>query len=290
MSVCFAVSLLNFRIFRLPGLLAASFVLLSASATGAPSSEVAQEEGVGDFSAEAEESADPWCYPGDGVEVLTPTVCHFSPPSKEPASALVIFLHGITRLGTTWQHNGHRQLVRLAKANGFSVIMPRGRLGAGSKKFAKDWNWPTSARGQKQFEKGVLAEWESARKILEIRNGKPFERVYVWGFSAGAYYAASLALRGRLGIDGYGIFAGGGAPKNVERWARGIRPKPPVYVGYGLKDKARKDPARLGRALRRMRWPAKIVPRRRVGHSLTDAQAREAFRYLEKLAKRKHRS
>ncbi|GMV11949.1 MAG: alpha/beta fold hydrolase [Myxococcales bacterium] len=237
------------------------------------------EQGAGDASAPDQ----PWCFQGEGIEALTPTVCHYSPaPPERAPDTLVIFLHGLTKLGTTWQWNGQRGLARAAKAHGFEVITPRGRLGAGSKKYADHWNWPSSAEGQKELEAEVLAEWKAAQQELEKRNGRPFARVYVWGFSAGAYYAASLALRGRLSVAGYGIFAGGGAPKGVERWAKGTQPKPPIYVGYGHKDRARKDPARLGRALKAMGWKSLVVGRAKVGHSMTDAQVREAFAFLGK--------
>ncbi|MBI3203588.1 MAG: dienelactone hydrolase family protein [Myxococcales bacterium] len=239
---------------------------------------IAPEEGVSD-----EGGADqPWCVQGDGIEALTPTVCHYSPtPAERAPDTLVIFLHGLTKLGTTWQWNGQRGLARAAKAHGFEVITPRGRLGAGSSKYADHWNWPSSAEGQNSVEPEVLAEWKAAQELLEKRNGRPFARVWVWGFSAGAYYATSLALRGRVPVAGYAVFAGGGAPKGVERWAKGTRPKPPVYVGYGHKDRARKDPARLGRALRAMGWKSMVVGRPGVGHSMTDAQVREAVAFLQ---------
>jgi len=238
---------------------------------------IAPEEGVTD-----DGGADqPWCVQSEGIEALTPTVCHYSPaPPERAPDTLVIFLHGLTKLGTTWQWNGQRGLARAAKAHGFEVITPRGRLGAGSSKYADHWNWPSSAEGQNTLETEMLAEWKAAQELLEKRNGRPFARVWVWGFSAGAYYATSLALRGRLPVAGYAVFAGGGAPKGVERWAKGTRPKPPIYVGYGHKDRARKDPARLGRALKAMSWKSLVVGRTGVGHSMTDAQVREAVAFL----------
>jgi predicted esterase len=208
-------------------------------------------------------------------------VCHYSPkPPDQAPDTLVVFLHGLTKLGTTWQWNGQRALARYAKAHGFEVILPRGRLGAGSKKYADMWNWPGSVEGQKTVEDEVLAEWASAQKTLEERNGKPFARVWVFGFSAGAYYATSLALRGRIRAAGFGVFAGGGAPTGVERWARATQPKPPIYVGYGYKDRARKDPQKLGRALALMGWKSLVVGRPNVGHAMTDAQVREAVAFL----------
>ncbi len=229
----------------------------------------------------------PWC--NEAVEKLSDGMCHFSPAKEgQPApTTLVIFLHGVIKVGTDWQYNQHLALVRAAKANGFEVLLPRGRVGAGSKKFAEYWNWPTSVAGQKEHEDPVIAEWMEAKKVLEERNGRPFEKVYVFGFSAGAYYAASLALRGRIPVDGYGVFAGGGAPKGVERWAKGVRPRPPIYVGWGGKDKARKDPQRFARALRALGWSHKAVGRKKVGHSVTDAQIREAIAFLGKKADQK---
>lgn len=245
----------------------------------APDELLSPDEGADGTSVESADQ--PWCFDGEGIEALTPTVCHYSPKPPESApDTLVIFLHGVTKFGTTWQWNGQRGLARAAKARGFEVITPRGRLGAGSKKFADHWNWPSSAEGQKALESEVLAEWKAAQQTLEKRNGRAFARVYVWGFSAGAYYSASLALRGRLDVAGYAIFAGGGAPKGVERWAKGTRPKPPIYVGYGHKDRARRDPARLGRALKAMGWKSLVVGRPNVGHSMTDAQVREAWAFL----------
>lgn len=224
----------------------------------------------------------PWC--NDAVEKLTDSMCHFSPAKAGDAAPtkLVIFLHGVIKVGTDWQYNQHLALVRAAKANGFEVLLPRGRVGAGSKKFADHWNWPSSAEGQKVYEAEVIAEWMAAKQTLEERNGRPFEQVYVFGFSAGAYYASSLALRGRMQVDGYGVFAGGGAPKGVERWAKGVRPRPPVYVGWGGKDKARKDPQRFAKALKAMGWRHKAIGRRKVGHSVTDAQIKEAMAFLGK--------
>ncbi|MBX3126518.1 MAG: hypothetical protein KF718_07360 [Polyangiaceae bacterium] len=229
-----------------------------------------------------------WCYDGDGIESLAPDMCHFSPqlPSGASPDTLVVFLHGVTKVGTNWQHSGQRAIVRAARAHGFSVIMPRGPLGAGSERFADHYNWPTSVRGQTELEAGVLEKWSDARGALEERNGQPFRQQFVFGFSAGAYYGASLLLRGRVPVQGYAVFAGGGAPAGVERWARGTQPKVPIYVGYGRKDRAWRDPERLGHALARMRWPARVVMRPRVGHSMTDAQVREAIEFLRKHSQR----
>jgi predicted esterase len=222
----------------------------------------------------------PWCSPE--VESLADGMCFFAPPGAEPPDTLVVFLHGVIKVGTDWQHAQQLALARFAKRNGFAVLMPRGRVGAGSNKFADHFNWPTAAAAQTTLEPEIIGEWMAAKAELEQRNGRPFARMYVFGFSAGAYYAASLALRGRLPVQGYAVFAGGGAPKHVLRWARGVKPKPPIYVGWGSKDKARKDPQNLAKALAAMKWKHRAVGRAKVGHTMTDAQVRDAFEFLSR--------
>ncbi|MEZ4222367.1 MAG: hypothetical protein R3B13_15625 [Polyangiaceae bacterium] len=220
----------------------------------------------------------PWCT--EDVEALSDGMCHFVPDGETPPDTLVIFLHGVVKVGTTWQYAQEQALKRMAGTNRFEVLMPRGRIGAGSKRFHDHYTWPTGPAAQKELEAEVLQEWMDAKALLEARNGRAFDKVFVLGFSAGAYYASSLMLRGRLPVQGYGIFAGGGAPKHVERWAKGVHPKARVYVGWGEKDKAKKDPKGLAKALRVMRWPHKALGRRKVGHSMTDAQVREALAFL----------
>jgi predicted esterase len=230
--------------------------------------------------ADAAAAPEPWCSPE--LETLADGMCYFAPPGEAPPETLVVFLHGVIKLGTSWQYAQQLALARFAKQNRFAVLMPRGRVGAGSKQFADHFTWPTAAAAQKTLEPEIIDEWTAARAELEQKHGRPFSRMYVFGFSAGAYYAASLALRGRLPVQGYAVFAGGGAPKHVVRWARGVRPKPPIYVGWGTKDKARKDPQALAKALAAMQWTHRAAGRPRVGHTMTDAQVKDAFEFLSR--------
>ena len=223
--------------------------------------------------------AGPWC--AEEFETLQGEVCLFTPESATPATALVIFLHGVVKEGTDWQYNQQRAAARVARQNGFVVLMPRGRLGAGSQRFFDHWNWPTSVAGQKLYEREVLDEWRSARAIVEQRRERPFERVYVFGFSAGAYYAVSLALGNRFAANGFAAFAGGGAAKDSARRLARVRPRAPIYVGWGLKDKARRDPERLVKVLKAAGWPHKASARRGVGHAMTDSQAKDAMSFFE---------
>ena len=49
----------------------------------------------------------------------------------------------------------------------------------------------------------------ASKKELEARAGKKFDETFVAGFSSGAYYGSSLALRSAIDVDGFMFFAGG---------------------------------------------------------------------------------
>jgi dienelactone hydrolase len=236
-------------------------------------------------SPDAPASFGPWC--AEEFETLPGEVCLYTPPTSTPATKLVIFLHGVVKAGTDWQYNQQRAAARAARQNGFVVLMPRGRMGAGSQKFFDHWNWPTSFAGQKLHEQEVLEGWRRAREIVEQRRERPFEKLYVIGFSAGAYYAVSLALGNRFTADGFAAFAGGGAAKDSARRLAAVRRRAPIYVGWGLKDKARRDPEKLARVLRTAGWPHKSSARRGVGHAMTDSMVADAMSFFE--AKRRNR-
>jgi predicted esterase len=168
------------------------------------------------------------------------------------------------------------------KRLGFAMIAPRGRRGVARSEMKDYWAWPTSSAAQQQCEADVIQEWMEARRILEERAGKKFDKVYVFGFSSGAYYASSLALRGRLPVDGYAVFAGGAAPYTKPMMSH-VRLRPPIFVGYGLKDKsALKDCRKLAAALRALRWKHKEMAVPRAGHTITDGELREAITFLRR--------
>jgi len=163
---------------------------------------------------------------------------------------------------------------------GFAVLMPRGRPGIGPKTMESWWAWPTAAAAQAAHEDALVAEWDAARAELERRTGKPFERVFVFGFSNGAYYATSLAMRGRLPVQGYAVFAGGSGAKYLERAGAGTKQRAPMFVGWGGRDPAHRDQEALARMLRRMKWPSKSLGQKRAGHAMTDEQVTQAVAFL----------
>jgi len=225
------------------------------------------------------DAAPRWCAPE--LDVVDHDACFFGSETAvdaPPRRTLVVFLHSLVKAGTEWQWEQQRALVRAARKNGFYVLMPRGRLGIGPGRAPDVWAWPTARQTQEDVEDELIAEWRRARAALEEKHG-PFDAWLVFGFSNGAYYGASLALRGRLDADGYAIFAGGSAGRGSERRLKSVSPRPPIFVGYGEKDAARRDPMGLARALRAAGWPYALHASR-AGHTVTDEQLRRAFAFL----------
>lgn len=217
-----------------------------------------------------------WC--ASELEELGSAACVSVPARLREPLTLVLFLHGVVKPETNWQWAQQRALARAAATHGFIALMPRGRRGHGPRGMEDWWTWPTSVRAQQAVEGELVAEWQRDRAELERRLGRDFSRGLVFGFSNGAYYASSLALRGRFPADGFGVFAGGSSAEYLLAPARRLTERPPIYVGYGTADRsAREDAAALGRALRRLGWPSRVVARPGVGHTMTDAMLAEAL-------------
>ena len=121
----------------------------------------------------------------------------------------------------------------------------------------------------------LLEEWTSARRMLEQRAGRPFDEVYVVGFSSGAYFATSLALRAKLRADGDVILAGETLGPRAPTRARR-----PFFVGVCAHDKASAPHAReLGQALASRGWPTRI-DEEPVGHGVSDVHMAHALAWL----------
>jgi predicted esterase len=243
------------------------------------------------LAAAGDEVDKPWCAPE--LEALPADVCHFEPEAgtteagtdaeAKMSDTLVIFLHGLVQAGAGWQHAQQRGFVRAAKRFGFSLLAPRGRNGANGRAGEHMVAWPTSHTAQQEHEPTLLAEWQAARALLEKRRGAPFKRVYVMGFSNGAYYATSLALRGKLDVDGYGVFAGGSGADYLRRAAKTTTRRVPMFVGVAGKDSTAANARQLVRLLRDLHWPYRAETRR-VGHAVADKHLEHALEFLSKTA------
>lgn len=216
-----------------------------------------------------------WCAPE--LEALPHDVCYAKgPKSKAGKRTLVIFLHGLVQEGSGWQHSLQKGLANAGKRLGFSLFAPRGRLSAGSSNKDDTYAWPSRSRA---LEDEVVEEWMQAKAIVEKREGASFDEVFVMGFSNGAFYAASLALRGRLDVDGYAVFAGGAAHKGTVASAKAVKNKKPIFLGIASKDDTAKDQRELAKALKKLKWPTRSVSRP-VGHVVADDHLEKALEFL----------
>lgn len=220
-----------------------------------------------------------WC--DESLETLDDDICY--EPGKideDRPPTLVIFLHGLVDANTTWQHQQQKGFALYAKRWGFAMIAPAGRAGIGPKRRDDQIGWPTSETAREGVEDDLIASWRRARETIEKRTGKKFERVFVMGFSNGAYYATSLALRGKLDdVDGYAVFAGGSAFPGAERLAKATKARKPVFVGVASKDSTAKDATSLVKLLKKLGWPHKSISNK-VGHVVAEQQLEAAVAYL----------
>lgn len=221
---------------------------------------------------------DAWCAPE--LESVTSTVCYHAPggPSAERPGTLVIFLHSLIGEGSSWAWQQQRLMMTYSDRYGFNALIPKGRGGLGPGRDPNVLAWPTARTLQEQHEDAMIEEWTRARALVEKRSGS-FDKVFVFGFSNGAYFATSLALRGKLAVDGYGAFAGGNGGKYHSILAQKAPRRVPLFVGYGTKDPDHLRQEGLVKLLRQLGWPHRSRADR-VGHTVTDAQVRGALTFL----------
>lgn len=197
----------------------------------------------------------PWCAPE--VSELSDHTCWFD--GGTPADGrrtLVVYMHGAYAATPGFQWLQQRAMAFHAKRHGFTVLLPTApRSDVG-------YVWPTSQKAQEEQEAKILAGIKKSRAELEKRAGKPFDEVFVVGFSSGAYYSSSLAVRGGLDVDGFIVLAGGSG------WAREATPhkRAPIFVGVSAADPQTAGHSRgFAGSLAALKWPFK-VEERNAGH------------------------
>ncbi len=232
-----------------------------------------------DMSPVPNESRRRWC--AAELQALTNEVCAFVPdaPSTGPRT-LIIHLHGVIPPETTSQWNQQRAAAKVGTSYGFTVIMPRGRRGIGPSGKEEWWAWPTDIDARGKFEHSLVSEWLGAKAALEKKAGAPFERTYIFGFSNGAYYATSLAMRGVVAVNGYALFAGGSGAPYHESDGRKNKNRVPIAVAWGAADPAHEKQEDLVKLLDRLRWPSISLGHQHTGHVMTEMQVAEALGYL----------
>jgi predicted esterase len=236
----------------------------------------ARSEGRGGAGSTATPAASEPAWCSSEVETLSDGMCHIDggqPTGADGRRTLVIFLHGAIARNVTWQWTQERALLRQAKQGGFSALFPRAPLSAGG------YVWQLRGPDRDRVEEALIQSWKFAQKTLEARNGKPFDEVFVMGFSSGAYYVGSLAIRGRMEVDGYATFAGGlGGPAGSGAPAH----RAPVFIGVCADDRQTAPDSRSLAGALAGRGIVTAVDEQRVGHMFSDVHVLHAVSFLRR--------
>ena len=220
---------------------------------------------------EAKAAAPAWC--GEGTEALPSDVCYIDGrASTAGRKTLVIWLHGVIAKDTAMSHAHEKMLARIAKATNIEMLFPKGV--PGDQLVA----WPGTADAQAKQEAALIEQWMVAKAQLEKRENKSFDETFIFGFSSGAYFASSLALRGRADVDGYAVFAGGQAGVKGTDASTHFAP---VYVGVCTNDPT--GTAKHARAFAGSLSAAgipRMVNEQAVGHDISPTHFLGALAYL----------
>lgn len=216
-----------------------------------------------------------WCT--ESVRALDASTCFFLP--DQPTRTLLIYLHGVVPPEKTSVQKTNYQAVvaNASRRAGVAALMPRGNQGLAPKGIERWWGWPTAPSSYQRHGKELVERIERSRANLEEATGVRFERVYLAGSSAGAYFVATLAQRGGIEVDGFGAMSGGTSV--LEPALARLRPRP-VYIGYGLYDTVGESARELGRLLEKAKWPVRVAEHR-VGHGAREVYLDEAFPFWE---------
>jgi predicted esterase len=219
------------------------------------------------------EIATDWCI--RDVSVLDEQTCYVLP--ERPSSSLVIYLHGIVPPTAASPHKTRLEsiLANAARRDGFAALLPRGLQGYAGSKHPGWWGWPTDDASFRKQVSTLTARFSASRHALERRTGRPFEKIYLAGSSAGAYFVALVVLHGSMRADGYGIMSGGsghaGAAFETRRTA-------PLYAGFGTYDSVGPSARAFAESVRKRGWPV-CVRAHALGHGAKEVYLDEAIAF-----------
>ena len=213
----------------------------------------------------------------DGFEAIAGRGCLAFAGAPGP---LVIYLHGLYQHGVPYEEreemNRQTMLAKYAKAQGFTVLALRGRVGACSAaQYARYVCWPSNERTQDAGAE-VVSEWATPLRIAEDRSGHG--KRYVLGFSNGGFFAGLIATHALLSLDAIAIAHAG----PVEPF-RPLGPKPPLLLLSADEDSSQEGMIHFDEVLTREAWPHELYARAEGGHSLPDVDISAALTFFERV-------
>jgi predicted esterase len=217
------------------------------------------------------------------MEALAEDACYVLP--DQPTTTLLIYLPGLmpNRPDSPEKRGVETVVAKASRRAGVAALVPRGPTrdelaapGRDPKGLGDHRSWPTSDGAYRQHALALVERINAKRRALEALAGAPFERVYLGGSSAGAYFVGHLALRGDFPADGYLVLSGGSA-----RPAKGLseREKGRLYVGYGDGDIVGPKANEVARQARSAGWEV-MVAMHHTGHGSREVYLDEAFAFF----------
>jgi predicted esterase len=214
------------------------------------------------------------------VETLAEDACYVVP--DRPTTTLLVYLPGM--MPPTPESPEKRTVetvvARAARRAGVAALIPRGPTrdelvapAHDAKGLGAYRSWPTSDEVYQRFARRLVSHIASQRRALEALVGAPFERVFVGGSSAGAYFVGHLALRGDLAADGYAILSGGSSRPAPHL---GELPRRPFYVGFGDGDTIGETARQVAAQARAAGWNVQVSVHH-TGHGSREVYLDEAF-------------
>jgi predicted esterase len=212
-----------------------------------------------------------WCT--ELVSALDEETCYVL-PERRPTE-LLVYLHGIVPPGSTsvQKTNFQEVVANAARRAGVAALIPRGETGLAGKARRNSWSWPTSGEQHVKHAKRLAASLEARQKKLEALTGVAFDRRYLAGSSAGAYFTVALALHGYFAAEGYGAMSGGARVFGTDPTQVPARP---FYIGYGTHDNVGPAAEALGASLTKAGWRV-LVSKHPLGHGAKEIYLDEAF-------------
>jgi predicted esterase len=217
----------------------------------------------------------------DGVlDTLAEDACYVLPDA--PTKTLLVYLPGLM---PPTAESPEKRAVETVVANaarraGIAALVPRGDSRDALAAPARDSmglgtyrTWPTGDDTYRRHARRLVDRIAEHRRALEALAGAPFERVFLGGSSAGAYFVAHLALRGDFPADGYAVLSGGSgrpAPR------LGELPKSALYVGYGDGDIVGARAEEVAAQARAAGWKVRVAVHH-TGHGSREVYLDEAF-------------
>lgn len=212
-----------------------------------------------------------WC--AEGLQPIAGGGCFAAATKPASPPRLLVYLHGMYAPQYAGEElDRQSRVAKAATALGFSVVALRGHQGQCARPEVADyWCWPSNDRSADAGPAYVDA-WSTALASADGDAGRG--KRYLLGFSNGGYFAALIAARSLMTLDGVAVAHAG----IVEPFLSSA-PKTPLLLLTADGDPSVFGMMQLDNDLSAAKWPHAIVTRDG-GHQLTDGDITFALTFF----------